>query len=156
MGLLVLLACTFAAAAIGARASVQAASFYGQLQLPGWAPPAWVFGPVWSVLYLLMAIAAWQVWRAGPSPAVRWALTLYAIQLVLNALWSWLFFGWQLGALSVADIVLLWAAIVATALAFRRVRPAAAALLLPYLAWVSFALALNVAIVALNPGRFSY
>ena len=151
-----LLACTFAAAGIGARASVQAASFYGQLQLPGWAPAASVFGPVWSVLYLGMAVAAWLVWRAGPSRAVRSALALYAVQLVLNALWSWLFFGWQFGALAVADIVLLWVAVAATLVAFWRIRPLAGALLVPYLAWVSFALALNVAILRLNPERFSY
>ena len=151
-----LLAGAVAAAGIGARASVQAASFYAQLQLPGWAPAASVFGPVWSVLYLGMAVAAWLVWRAGPSRAVRSALALYAVQLVLNALWSWLFFGWQFGALAVADIVLLWVAVAATLVAFWRIRPLAGALLVPYLAWVSFALALNVAILRLNPERFSY
>jgi benzodiazapine receptor len=154
VALVVSLACTFAAAGLGAMASVQAASFYGQLQSPSWAPPSWVFGPVWSTLYLLMAIAAWLVWRQGPSPGVRRALVLFGVQLVLNALWSWLFFGWRLGVPSVIDIVLLWVAIVATLLAFWRIRRLAGALLMPYLLWVSFAMALNVTIVRLNPQIF--
>jgi benzodiazapine receptor len=153
--LLVFLACTFAAAGIGAMASVQAASVYGQLQQPTWAPPAAVFGPVWSTLYLLMAVAGWLVWRRGPSPAVRRALVLFGVQLMLNALWSWLFFGWRLGVPSVIDIVLLWVAIVATLVAFWRIHRLAGALLVPYLLWVSFAMALNVAIVRLNPQGFS-
>ena len=141
----------FTAAAIAARASIEAATFYDQLVQPGWAPPPWVFGPVWTVLYAMMAIAAWLVWRSGGLRAQRIALALFAVQLALNALWSWLFFAWQLGAPALAEIVLFWIAIVATLIAFWRVRPLAGALLLPYLIWVSFAAFLNYALWRLNP-----
>lgn len=143
---------TFVAAAVGSIASVRAATFYQQLQQPGWAPPPDVFGPVWTVLYALMAVAAWLVWhRAASFAAARAALTLYLVQLVLNALWSWLFFGWHLGGAAFAEILLLWLLIGATVLAFWRVRPLAAALMLPYWAWVSFAAFLNHAVWQLNP-----
>lgn len=141
----------FAAAAIGAVASVRAAEFYQQLAQPAWAPSSSVFGPVWSVLYALMGIAAWLVWREGGWRRQRGVLTLFVIQLAINALWSWLFFAWHHGALAFADIVLLWLLIVATSVGFWRVRPLAGALLLPYLAWVSFASALNFAVWQLNP-----
>ena len=141
----------FAAAAISARASIEAQAFYDQIVQPGWAPPPWVFGPVWTVLYAMMAIAAWLVWRSGGLRAQRIALALFAVQLALNALWSWLFFAWQLGALAFAEIVLLWIAIVATLIAFWRVRPLAGALLVPYLMWVSFAAFLNYTLWRLNP-----
>jgi len=142
---------TFLAAALGARASISAADFYASLTLPAWAPPASVFGPVWTVLYALMALAAWLVWRQGGWRAAAPALALYLLQLALNVLWSWLFFGWKQGALAFADIELLLALIVATIVAFHRVRPAAAWLLLPYLAWVTFACALNYAVWQANP-----
>lgn len=141
----------FIAAAIGAAASIQAGSFYTQLVRPDWAPPAAVFGPVWTALYALMGVAAWLVWRVGGFRAARSALTLFLVQLALNALWSWLFFGWHRGALAFADILLLWALIVATVIAFWRIRPLAGALLVPYLLWVSFAAALNYAVWQLNP-----
>ena len=141
----------FAAAAIGAVASAQAATFYQQLAQPAWAPPSSVFGPVWSVLYALMGIAAWLVWREGGWRRQRGVLSLFVIQLAINALWSWLFFAWHHGALAFADIVLLWLLIVATTVGFWRMRPLAGALLLPYLAWVSFATALNFAVWQLNP-----
>ncbi|WP_426690567.1 TspO/MBR family protein [Rhodanobacter ginsengiterrae] len=141
-----------AAAAIGAVASMQAASFYQQLAQPSWAPPAAVFGPVWSVLYALMGLAAWLVWREGGWRRQRGVLTLFTAQLAVNALWSWLFFGWHRGAPAFVDIVLLWLLIVATVIGFWRVRPLAGALLLPYLCWVSFAAALNFAVWQLNPG----
>jgi benzodiazapine receptor len=142
---------TFAAAAVGAIASIEASSFYLQLARPVWAPPAGVFGPVWSVLYTLIGIAAWRVWRQGGFRLQRAALTLFLVQLVLNALWSWLFFGWHRGALAFADIVLLLASILATLIAFWRAERLAGALLVPYLAWVSFASALNFAVWQLNP-----
>lgn len=142
---------SFAAAAIGALASIQAATFYRQLAQPSWAPPASVFGPVWSLLYALMGIAAWLVWREGGWRRQRGVLALFAVQLAINALWSWLFFGWHRGALAFADIVLLWLLIVATVVGFWRTRPLAGALLLPYLGWVSFASALNFAVWHLNP-----
>jgi tryptophan-rich sensory protein len=143
---------SFIAAAIGAAASIQAAPFYAQLVRPEWAPPPTVFGPVWTVLYALMGIAAWLVWREGGFRAARSALTLFLVQLAINALWSWLFFGWHRGALAFADILLLAALIVATLVSFWRIRPVAGALLVPYLLWVSFAAALNFAVWRLNPG----
>jgi tryptophan-rich sensory protein len=98
-----------------------------------------------------MGIAAWLVWRAGGFRAARTALGLFLVQLVLNALWSWLFFGWHLGALAFADIVLLWVLIVATLVAFWRIRALAGALLIPYLLWVGFASMLNYSVWQLNP-----
>lgn len=142
---------TFIAAAAGSLASTQAPDFYAQLVRPSWAPPASLFGPVWSVLYTLMAVAAWLVWRVGGFAGARTALTLYLVQLVFNALWTWLFFGWQRGGLAFADIVLNWLLIVATLVAFRRIRPLAGALLVPHLLWVTFAAALNYTIWQLNP-----
>lgn len=150
-GLGVWLALSFFAAAIGALASLQAASFYGQLAQPDWAPPAWLFGPVWSMLYLMMGVAAWLVWRQGGTHDTRTALILYLAQLTLNALWSWLFFAWQLGALSFIDILTLWAFLLATLIAFWRIHRLAGALLVPYLLWVSFAAVLNYAVWQLNP-----
>ena len=151
LGLAGWLVVTFVAAAIGGAASVNAGSFYTQLVLPEWAPPSWVFGPVWTVLYVAMGIAAWLIWRADGFRAARRALTLFLAQLALNALWSWLFFGWHRGALAFADILLLWVLIIATLIAFWRVRALAGWLLVPYLLWVSFASALNHAVWQLNP-----
>lgn len=151
IGLIGWLLLCFVTAAIGAFASVQAASFYQHLAQPSWAPPSAVFGPVWSLLYALMAVAAWLVWRDGGWRKQRAVLTLFVAQLALNALWSWLFFAWHRGALAFVDIVLLWCLILASLIGFWRVRRAAAALLLPYLCWVSFAAALNFAVWHLNP-----
>ncbi|HVB48262.1 MAG TPA: TspO/MBR family protein [Burkholderiales bacterium] len=120
---------SFIAAGIGAAASMRAADFYGQLNQSEWAFPASVFGPVWTVLYVLMGFAAWLVWRQSGVHATRTALALFLLQLALNALWSWPFFGWHLGALAVADVVLLWGLIVLTLLAFRRQSTAASVLL---------------------------
>lgn len=150
-GLLVWLVVSFIAAAIGGAASIQAGPFYADLVRPDWAPPPSIFGPVWTVLYALMGIAAWLVWRVGGFRAARSALTLFLVQLAFNALWSWLFFAWQRGALAFADILLLWALIVATLIAFWRIRALAGALLVPYLLWVSFAAALNYSVWRLNP-----
>jgi translocator protein len=151
LGLIGWLVMSFAASAVGAVASIQAKSFYGQLAQPSWAPPPSLFGPVWTVLYALMAIAAWLVWRSGGFRANRIALSFFLGQLVLNAIWSWLFFAWHLGALAFADIVFLWVLIVATLVSFWRVRPLAGALLIPYLLWVGFASALNYSVWQLNP-----
>jgi len=150
-GLTCWLLVSIVAAAIGAAASIQAADFYAQLHQPSWAPPAQVFGPVWSCLYLLMGFAAWLVWRQEKNDFQRVALTLFLIQLGFNALWSWLFFSWHLGALAFADVLLLLALIIATLITFWRIRPLAGALLLPYLLWVSFASALNYSVWQLNP-----
>lgn len=151
IGLIAWLAVSFIAAAIGAAASVRAGSFYTQLVRPDWAPPPEVFGPVWTVLYALMGISAWMIWRVGGFRAARTALTLFLVQLAVNALWSWLFFGWHLGALAFADIVVLWALVLATLIVFWRLNRWAAALLVPYLLWISFAAALNLAVWQLNP-----
>ena len=151
LGLIGCLAVVFVAAAIGAAASVHARDFYAALARPAWAPPGWVFGPVWSALYTLMAIAAWLVWRARHFASVRTPLLLFGAQLALNALWSWLFFAWKLGGAACAEVLLLWCLIVATVVAFRRVSRVAAGLLLPYLAWVGFAAALTFATWRLNP-----
>jgi len=142
---------SFMAAAIGAAASMEAAPFYAQLLRPDWAPPASVFAPVWSALYALMGMAAWLVWRTSGLRAARLPLALFLTQLALNALWSWLFFKWHRGALAFADILLLWGLILATSIAFGRVRVLAAVLLIPYLLWVSFASALNYVVWQLNP-----
>ena len=150
-GLVGWVAVTALAAALGTAASIEAPAFYAQLQRPTWAPPAGWFGPVWTTLFVLMAIAAWRVWRVGGFAPARRALTLYLAQLGLNALWSWLFFGWHRGALAMVDIVVLWLLIVATMRAFAGHDRVAAWLLAPYLAWVSFAAALNFAVWRMNP-----
>jgi translocator protein len=150
LGLVGWLAVTFIAASIGGVASINAGSFYTQLVRPEWAPPSSWFGPVWTVLYALMGIAAWLVWRADGFREARGALALFLLQLAPNALWSWLFFGWHRGALAFADILLLWVLIIVTLIAFWRVRALAGVLLIPYLLWVSFASALNYAVWQLN------
>ncbi|WP_425426604.1 TspO/MBR family protein [Alkalimonas amylolytica] len=149
--LLAILVITFLAAALGSLGSVNAPEFYRQLELPSWAPPGWLFGPAWTLLYTLMALAAWLVWRSDRLAVTGRALLLYGIQLVLNALWSWLFFAWYLGAAALAEIVLLWLAILITLLLFKRHSILAAVLLLPYLCWVSFATMLTWSIWQLNP-----
>ncbi|WP_129141686.1 TspO/MBR family protein [Modicisalibacter coralii] len=152
VGLLGWFALCFVAAGIGALASVDAAAFYARLAQPAWAPPAAVFGPVWTTLYALMAIAAWLVWRrAGWRDAHR-ALSLFVIQLAVNALWSWLFFVWHLGAPAFVGTLALWGLIAATLIAFWRKSRLAGVLLVPYLAWVSLATALTWAVWQANPG----
>jgi translocator protein len=143
---------TLVAAALGSAASINAQPFYQQLAQPSWAPPPTVFGPVWTALYILMGIAAWWVWRARGYAGALTALNLYLVQLAFNASWSWVFFAWQLGTLALVNIALLWILIPATLVAFWRIRPLAGLLLAPYLAWVSFAAALNFSLVRLNPG----
>ena len=137
-----------AAAVVGGLAAGRAApGYYETLDRPSWSPPAGVFGPVWSVLYVSMATAAWLVAREGLERAdVRLALGLFGAQLVLNAAWTPIFFGAQRPGLAAADIVALLVVLAATVVAFWRVRPAAGALMVPYLAWVAFATALNLAI----------
>jgi len=151
LGLIGWLVISFAASAVGAGASIHAKAFYSQLARPTWAPSPSLFGPVWTILYALMAIAAWLVWRSGGFRTNRIALSFYFGQLVLNALWSWFFFAWHLGGLAFADIMLLWVLIVVTLVFFYRARPLAGALLTPYLLWVSFALVLNYSVWQLNP-----
>lgn len=152
LGLAGWLLISFAAAAVGAVASVNAGDFYQQLARPDWAPPGWLFSPVWTTLYVLMGVAAWLVWRAHGFGAARAALVLFMIQLAVNALWSWLFFVWRQGALAFVEALLLWALIACTVVAFWRLHRLAAGLLLPYLAWVGFACALTFVTWRMNPG----
>ena len=149
IGLLGWLLVVFFAAALGAIASVDAAEFYARLNKPSWSPPAGVFGPVWSVLYLLMGISAWMVWRSPGEH--RAALTLFGVQLVANALWSWLFFAWHQGALATAEVLILLVLVACTVAAFRQRSPLAAWLLVPYLLWVGFASALTWSVWQGNP-----
>lgn len=142
---------SFAASTIGGLATYPAIpDWYQNLEKPSWTPPNSVFGPVWTALYIFMAVAAWLVWKRGGWAAHRGALTLWVVQLVLNALWSILFFGMRNPALGLGGIALLWLAILATLIAFWKVSRPAGALMVPYLAWVSYASALNFAVWSLN------
>jgi translocator protein len=153
----VVLAALLAASAVVAAAGglfTQTApgSWYAGLRLPAWQPPGWLFGPVWTVLYIVMAVAAWRVWDRGRRAGVPvgGALGLYFVQLALNLGWTLVFFGLEAPFLAFLEIVLLLAAIVATMLAFVRIDRLAGALFVPYVAWVTFAAALNFAIWRLN------
>lgn len=138
----------FAAAAPGAF--FMPGDWYASLQKPAWNPPGWIFGPVWSALYAMMAVAAWLVWKRGGFAAHRKALGLFLVQLVLNGLWTPLFFGWHQLVLAFAEILLMWLAIAATLIAFRPVSRPAFWLMVPYLAWVSFAAVLNGTLWRMN------
>ena len=153
VGLIGWIALVAVAGALGSAASVGAAAFYGSLTLPSWAPPAGVFGPVWTILYVAMAVAAWLVWRRAGWRGARVALALFCAQLALNALWSWLFFAWHRGAAALADIALLWIVVLVVTVRFFRVSKVAGALLVPYLLWLTFAGALNYAVLQRNPAR---
>ncbi|MCK6480111.1 MAG: tryptophan-rich sensory protein [Planctomycetes bacterium] len=148
LALAVFLLLSFGAAAFGARFAP--GEWYVALRKPPWNPPGWVFGPVWTALYAAMAVAAWRVWRAAPPARARPALAAWAVQLVLNAAWSWLFFGLREPGLAFAEILALWAAILATTVLFLRRDRAAGWLMVPYLAWVSFAAVLNFVLWRLN------
>ena len=148
LGLAIFLIITFGIAALGAR--VQPGDWYAQLAKPAWTPPGWLFGPVWTLLYAAMAVAAWMVWKERGLKAGMIPLSAYAVQLLLNGLWSWLFFGRRLIGWAVVDIFCLLVAILVTLLLFRQVRPAAGWLLTPYLLWVGFASILNFQIWRLN------
>lgn len=151
VGLIFWLVLCYTTSFIGAIASIQAKSFYTQLIQPSWAPQPTIFGPVWSTLYALMAVAAWFVWRNGGFRSNFTSLSLFLLQLVLNGLWSWMFFAWYQGALAFVNILLLWIFLLLTLITFWRVRPLAGVLLIPYLLWVSFASFLSYALWKLNP-----
>ena len=143
----------FAAAGVAAVASADANAFYSQLSRPAWAPPGWIFAPVWAVLYFSMALSVWLVWRDVRSArAWQLALALFLAQLAANAFWSWIFFAWHRGGFAFADIVLLWALIAATIVQFWRLKPLAGLLLVPYLGWVTFAAILNWTVWQANQG----
>ena len=143
---------TVLTAGIGALASIDAKAFYASLAQPSWSPPPTVFGPVWSVLYLMMFFAAALVVKRLGTVAARPALWLYGAQLVCNALWTWLFFHGHWGAVAYAEVLLLFVLVALTLRCFWRVRPLSGWLLLPYLVWVGFASALTLALWRLNPG----
>lgn len=134
--------------------SFRPGSWYMALAKPSWTPPPWLFGPVWTVLYVLIAVAGWRVWQASPHPGLEGrrtvALALWGVQAALNMAWSWLMFGLNRIDLAAADIVALWLAIAGFIAAAAPVSRAAAWLFAPYLAWVSFAAALNFAVLWLN------
>lgn len=140
---------SFAAAALGSVTTISSVrEWYPTVAKPVWTPPSWLFGPVWTVLYAMMSVAAWLVWRrAGWSGALVW----YAMQLALNATWSPVFFGLHQIGWALVNMVSLWLAIAGTTVAFWRVSPVAGWLFVPYLAWVSYATALNFAIWRMNP-----
>jgi len=147
-GLVGWLALCYGAAVLGGLATP--GEWYESLSRPSWTPPNAVFGPVWTVLYGMMALAAWLVWKEKGFTGARVALTLFAVQLALNVGWSWIFFGLRSPGAAFAEIVLLWGAIALTMVAFWRIHRAAAILLAPYLAWVGFAAVLNFEIWRLN------
>ncbi len=140
-----------AAGAVGGLAS-QPDEWYAALTKPSWNPPSWVFGPVWTTLYVMMGVAAALAWPGRATRAGRVGFLLFGLQLALNALWSWIFFRWHRLDLAFVELTVLWVTILGTMIAFRWIRPLAGFLLLPYLAWVTFAGVLNFTIARLNPG----
>ena len=136
-------------AATGAR--FEPGDWYAALNKPAWTPPNWLFPVAWTVLYLLIAVAGWLVWREVGFAGARGAFTVYGLQLLLNAAWSWLFFGRHDMGLAFLDMAGLWRAIALTLLFFWTVKPLAGALLVPYLLWVTYAAALNLALWRMNP-----
>jgi len=153
IGLIVLLVICFAAAGIGGMATTpKIPGWYATLAKPNWNPPNWIFGPVWSALYCCMAVAAWLVWRQRGLAGAAMPLALFGVQLLLNGLWSCLFFGLQSPGLAFAEVLLLWATIAATMVLFLLRSTVAGVLFVPYLAWVSFASVLNFVIWRLNAG----
>lgn len=155
--LLVFVAIAYAVAALGSIATIsQVDGWYADADKVSWNPPSAIFGPVWTVLYALMAVAAWLVWRERDRLDVRRPLTIYVIQLVLNAIWTPMFFGLYpflgVAALWIAAVIIVAIdiAVLLTMLAFWRVRRVAAVLLIPYWAWVLFATTLNVGIAVLQ------
>ena len=145
-----LLLCFAVAGVSGKWTASEVPGWYQTLVRPSIAPPNWVFGPVWTLLYALMAVAAWQVWQSAPSAMRTWGLALFLVQLALNFAWSWIFFRQHAIGAALAEVVLLWVLIGVTTLVFGRVAPVAAWLMAPYWAWVSFASLLNAAYWRLN------
>jgi len=142
---------TSVAAVSGAVTAQAAQKFYGALDKARWAPPPWLFGPAWSVLYVMMAVAAWRIWREFGFDGARGELILYGVQLVLNAAWSWFFFVRRSGRLATIEVSLLLTAVASTMVAFWRRDPTAGLLFVPYVMWVSFATALTVSVWRRNP-----
>ncbi|SFF50678.1 TspO and MBR related proteins [Duganella sp. CF458] len=151
LALLASFAACFAAAALGALATADAQPFYDALQRPGWAPPAWLFGPVWTLLYAMMAIAAWIMWRKHALQADPALTAIFAMQLGLNALWSWIFFRWHSGLFAFIDILALIAAVAMVIIKFWARSRIASMLMWPYFSWLAFAAMLNWSLWRRNP-----
>lgn len=153
LGLVLFLGLCLGAGGIGAIATTpEIAGWYQSLDKPSWNPPNAVFGPVWTTLFVMIAIAGWIIWKREGIQGARLPLTLFFLQLALNVAWSWIFFGMHQPGWAFLEIVVLWCAIAATVIAFSRTSKPAAFLLLPYLAWVAFASLLNYTIWQLNAG----
>ncbi|MFO7767526.1 MAG: TspO/MBR family protein [bacterium] len=151
LALVAFLAACFLVAGLGGWfTSMGMPEWYASLQKPSWNPPSWVFAPVWTTLYVMMALAAWLVWKEAGFSGAAAALSLFFVQLLLNLAWSGLFFGLQSPGWAMIELVVLWAAILVATVLFFRHSAAAGALLVPYLLWVTFAGFLNAAIVRLN------
>lgn len=148
ISLFVFVVLCFLTASVGA--AFPPGEWYASLNRPWYAPPNWLFGPVWTILYFMIATAGWLVWKTRRSGKIAGAMTLYGCQLILNSAWSCLFFGLQRPDIALVEIVILWLVIVATVVAFRRHSRRAALLLIPYLMWVSFASVLNYGFWSLN------
>jgi translocator protein len=148
IGLVAWLILCYAVAAFGSQFTPGA--WYDRLAKPSWTPPGWIFGPVWTLLYGLMAVSAWLVWREHGLSGARAALLLFLAQLVLNGAWSWIFFGLERPGVAVIELGVLWVAIRLTLVAFWSLHRVAGLLLVPYLAWVTFAGILNFEIWRLN------
>jgi benzodiazapine receptor len=150
LGLVVFVAAVAVVAVLGSLASMSAKTEYQALELPAFAPPPWLFGPVWTVLYVMIAVSGWLVWRRFGVAGAKVELGLYAVQLVLNGLWTPLFFAADLYAVALVDILLLLGVVGVLIARFWRKDRAAAWLLVPYMVWVAYATALNAAIVVMN------
>jgi len=148
LGLVAFVVLCFGTAALGRSATARSVlDWYVDLRKPPWTPPSWIFGPVWTLLYGMMAVAGWLAWR---DERTKTTTLVFLLQLFLNGAWAWVFFGARRPDLGFACIVLLWLAIVATIAAFWKISRMAVILFVPYLAWVTFAALLNLAVVRLN------
>lgn len=151
MGLIVFLAICLGTGGLGAIATTpEIGGWYKTIEKPSWNPPDYVFGPVWTTLYVMMAVAAWLIWKTGGVRGAAVPLGLFALQLLLNLAWSFIFFAAHQPGWAFAEIVVLWLAILATIVAFFRHSKFAGWLLVPYLMWVSFASVLNFVIWRMN------
>jgi benzodiazapine receptor len=148
LGAIAALVITFGAGYIGSRFPVD--EWYAALSKPSWNPPNWLFGPVWSALYLLMAISVWLVWREKGISGAILPLSIFLLQLILNVAWSWLFFGLHEPSWAFSEIIVLWLTILANIILFWRINTISGVLLVPYLAWVTFAAFLNYTLWRLN------
>lgn len=147
-GLLFWIALTFSAAVFGSL--FQPGEWYKQLSKPALNPPDYIFAPVWTFLYILMAVSVWMVWRKHGFGNARLPIMLFMFQLILNAIWSWLFFGLQMPGLAFIEILFLWLVILATIVSFWRSYFPAGIILIPYLVWVTFAIYLNWSLWRMN------